>query len=172
MKERPIIFSAPMVRAILDGRKTQTRRVFKDTPEDFDDDLHPFVRWKDDRLHRAACPYGKAGDQLWVRETFSTDADNGEYIFKADGEAVTGGRWAPSIHMPRKASRITLEITAIRVDRLQDISEEDAEAEGCLSDGDECGRVRYSILWDEINGDGAWEKNQWVWVIEFKRVKT
>lgn len=176
MKERPILFSAPMVRAILDGKKTQTRRIFKDTAEDYADDAHPLVRWKDCKLHRAECRYGNPGDNLWVRETIAKTEDNGIF-YRADGlseaDMVANEiyKWTPAIHMPRIASRIDLEITAVRAERLQGISEQDATAEGYASDGDESARIWYSSLWDKINGTGAWDKNPWVWVIEFRRIK-
>ena len=212
MKERPILFSAPMVRALLEGRKTQTRRAVKPQPEVSPEGnlcgawlsrplgglLLPKV--SDIVMH---CPYGQAGDQLWVREAFSgphcMDASDGckavppskwgdcsRIWYWADGNP-TEGDWTrprPSIHMPRWASRITLEIVSVRVERLQDISEEDAKAEGVIEGtGDfagcfSCGPALsgttaqecYGRLWDIINGEGSWEKNPWVWVIEFRRI--
>jgi hypothetical protein len=148
MKERPILFSAPMVRAILDGRKTQTRRVIKEK------------LMRGEGAHVNNCQYGKPGDRLWVRETFCYHDYLARYLYKADG--VTGVKWKPSIFMPRIASRIMLEITGIRVERLQDISEEDAIAEGWPKSSD-----WYRSLWESINGQGSWVLNPWVWVIEF-----
>lgn len=238
MKERPILFSGEMVRAILDGRKTQTRRIFKFHPEDdgfvFNEKGWPYRSESDgegliDMCEIPyKCPYGKKGDRLWVRETwycdhvFERDYDktgrlslysltekecenewrgkNDEHMyFKADtpsGDfqkagywAEPGSHWKPSIHMPRWASRINLEITNVRVERLQDISEEDAKAEGIKRQTPEHnGPMKYTInldygsfnqptakecfkgLWENINGEDSWDQNPWVWVIEFKRV--
>lgn len=222
MKERPILFSAPMVRAILDGRKTVTRRFVKqDLQRLGDGDWYAFdhkgINYRVNARHTTVaawahllqfCPYGQAGDQLWVREAFSgphcMDASDGckevppskwgdcsRIWYWADGNP-TEGDWTrprPSIHMPRWASRITLEIVSVRVERLQDISEEDAAAEGVyresedeipfngpwyINAGDSQGYATakscYAALWDSINGEGSWEKNPWVWVIEFRRV--
>ena len=212
MKERPIIFSAPMVRAILDGRKTQTRRVVKGVrmfSAEHDARWNPHVirpggacpdswSWWEgpahgpSMYHEAACPYGRPGDRLWVRETFS-----GPHCFEAGagcGKAATPpskwgrssriwywadgnplrGDWTrprPSIHMPRWASRITLEVTGVRVERLQDISANDAVAEGVMdwATGPTSPQRDYRALWESINGPGSWNANPWVWVVEFKR---
>lgn len=220
MKERPILFSAPMVRAIMAGSKTQTRRIVKPQPPAATREVityhHP-----DPRAHFWAldagslldwtqpCRYGEIGDRLYVRETwqhsnhpFGPYKPNCLVFYRADyfddphgpdGERSPEGKyreWRPSIHMPRAASRIDLEITGVRAERLQDISEEDAKAEGadCLIADNctpadraildfplmECGspyRNGYALLWDAINGDGAWAANPWVWVVEFRRVK-
>lgn len=180
-KERPILFSGPMVRAILDGRKTQTRRIVKDESKakrDIDG-----IYW--------GCPYGLIGDRLWVRETWfdnlcpRTPADGlNEVYYRADGEAheqfpgdYMDMRWTPSIHMPRWASRITLEVTGVRVERLNEIDADDVFAEGALTTDYEWWHVdlmvrqQFQILWESINGPGSWAANPWVWVIEFKRVK-
>jgi hypothetical protein len=210
-KERPILFSGPMVRAILDGRKTQTRRVIKPQPPEWIDELHggqlskraPYelenednqiVGWgfQDERGTYWRVPYGKPGDRLWVREAWAVVpcvSDNGpKHRAKGDGTGVTwradwnanpsGFKWKPSIHMPRWASRITLEVTGARVERLQDISEADAIAEGVLIDGigSPGGPMRVSqrafkIFWQAINGPESWAANPWVWVIEFKKVE-
>jgi len=186
MKERPILFSGPMVRAILEGRKTQTRRVVKPQPGcDPRDDEH---------LDMGRCPYGQPGDRLWVREAWHTDERDLEYArakhedamsdspiyYRADPENDNAGcTWRPSIHMPRWASRITLEITRVRVERLQEISEKDAIAEGAdpylhpVHPGREGLRHvdGFRSLWESINGPGSWDANPWVWVIEFKRVE-
>ncbi|WP_404991210.1 hypothetical protein [Cupriavidus pauculus] len=244
MKERPILFSAPMVRAILDGRKTQTRRVLKrqpyvsvSNPPYFSDveagdvfvcpDIAPTTSVRGSVL--AECerpgvyhcmgqrqfaekhsPYGVPGDRLWVKETFrfTSDFDSdsparvGERCidagytkpwapiqYDADGERrdwkwvgtppgrdVTPGKTRVSIHMPRWACRLVLEITGVRVERLNDCSEDDAEAEGIaflreVPDVDETltARQLYECLWDSINGAGAWAANPWVWVVEFRR---
>lgn len=190
MKERPILFSGPMVRAILNGRKTQTRRVVKPQPTNlagpnFDglwsDTIAPVVRY-------FACPYGAQGNRLWVRETwgwssFASMPPSKEYpqflCYRTgditENEHVT--RWRPSIHMPRWASRITLEVKAVRVERLQAISESDAQVEGVeastqveMKDGSPCYSTPYQILWEQINGVGSWEQNPWVWVVEFTRL--
>jgi hypothetical protein len=246
MKERPILFSAPMVRAILEGRKTQTRRAVKPPPPSmeavhtrtgtgfslFTDhhstpdlfrvggpvsvvrDLCGQAEWR--------CPYGAPGDRLWVRETWRTEElaeeEEGEIPagsdgvrFQADGgfqviqdtqtasdvwvqqhnapSSARGTKWRPSIHMPRWASRITLEVTGVRVERVRDISEEDAKAEG--ADGCVAGhgpvseaelradpgfwhprfyRDGFADLWRSINGDESWDANPWVWVVEFRRL--
>lgn len=221
MSERPILFNADMVRAVLDGRKTQTRRIMKSQPvpsktregdfwfscnktrsmvhvSDFIPgncanlpDAHEYLSM--------CCPFGAVGDRLWVRETWMPDAPRDGYwgdvefygckgsplsmipelyrkpehcIHRAswDGSGMNG--WTPSIHMPRWASRITLEITGVRVERLQNMSGEDARSEGfayenshVLGDIDEFSRV-----WTSIYGADSWQVNPWVWVIEFQRV--
>ena len=213
MTERPILFSAEMVRAILDGRKTQTRRVMKVQPwPDATIEVGPYHPHRIDRHGESQpgpvtfgaiwdhqdivnggdaglpCPYGKPGDYLWVRETWAPLADcvvlNCAYYRLDHEEARSSGsrvdvKWRPSIYMPRWASRITLRITDIRVERLQDISEEDAKAEGVkpldyaahhVAAG--CGaRIAFEQIWTTINGPAAWEANPWVWVISFERVK-
>lgn len=209
MKEHPILFSTPMVRAILDGNKTQTRRIVKPQPPENDlpscpEFYHPI---KYDRYGDmipgekqfgiygggwdVKCPYGKPGDRLWVRETFcigkvvagedddwyiSQCKDENDIIYKEaairEGIGLSEVTWKPSIFMPRSASRITLEITGVRVERLQDISDDDALAEGI-----EPGRVSHVLefmeLWDSINADRGygWSTNPWVWVIEFKKTE-
>ena len=194
MAERPILFSAPMVRAILAGAKTQTRRAVKFKPWhqiEARDDGSPWPWMYDDERvadHWVPCPYGQPGDRLWVRETHM---DLGAcYLYRADDSAeqeralvAPGQRWRPAIHMPRAASRITLEITAVRVERLQDISEADAKAEGisefvggwwCEHDDAEqiagmTPQEGYAHLWERINGAGSWAENPWVWVVTFQR---
>ena len=246
MKERPILFNSEMVRAILDGRKTQTRRIWK---------MPSWAEWdlqeggeksgnlipKDPKngawysVDEVACPYGETGDRLWVRETWRIGAwdcetggiavdyradesarrewinieygDDGEefdrYVADSIQDCIDAGfecdadggyrwepgqspcRWRSSIHMPRWASRIQLEITGIRVERLQDISEADAMAEGI--DAALCAELTtkspwvgicapaavhaYAALWESINGTGSWDANPWVWVIEFCRIE-
>ena len=186
MTDRPILFQGDMVRALLAGTKTQTRRVVKGEALEW---LQPsmFTPEYVALPENGMCPYGQPGDRLWVRESHwwfrdehnpatgyfppTLTADDVEY--RADGE-VPGRIWRPSIHMHRWASRITLEITAARVERLQDISEADAVAEGCANSlhlpGGRFANENYAHLWWQINGDGSWESNPWVWVIEFKRV--
>lgn len=188
IKEHPILFSAPMVRAILAGAKTQTRRVVhRRHLAQINLTRGPIrANWS------KPMPYGQPGDRLWVRETWSREFEGGvcyraddapgevaEFV-DAQGNPIKGSRWKPSIHMPRWASRITLEITGVRVERLQDISEADAQAEGCALEcmtptGDDSGSAiwgpgGYIALWESLNGPGSWEANPWVWVIEFKRV--
>ncbi|WP_274643369.1 hypothetical protein [Pseudomonas serbica] len=221
IKERPILFSAPMVRAILEGRKTVTRRLVKGGQIPTEETSVPTgerQRWsaigqRDPRYgfcvfgsteaecakeleEFAPCPYGRRGDRLWVRETFNTSTDcrpqiDEPYIYAADlnsdGFQKWAARWKPSIHMPRAASRILLEITDLRVERLQDISDEQALAEGVRPYLDHAefgdwyhveGIETYSaepsksfeLLWSSINGTESWNVNPWVWVVEFKRV--
>jgi hypothetical protein len=192
-----------MVRAILEGRKTQTRRTVKPQPRV---DAKGHFLWKDgnygarldgtpytDAFIKYHCPYGAPGDRLWVRETWGPRAGGVVYRadeYRADGfvSCPDGGKWRPSIHMPRWASRITLEIVSVRVERLRDISEEDAIAEGVEQsfdfnwprwrnyelDGDGWLGApvdSYRTLWESINGPGSWVANPWVWVVEFKRVE-
>lgn len=191
MTERPIIFSAPMVRAILAGTKTQTRRAVKLKPwhqiEQRDDGtLWPWM-YDDDRAsdHWVPCPYGQLGDRLWVRETFAKIDGQTQPWIETDYRATyTHGdrlgdslgikkRWTPAIHMPRAASRITLEVTGVRVERLQHISETDTVAEGIPAgevSPDDAGRFAYRLLWESLHGPGSWDANPWVWVVEFKRI--
>lgn len=226
MKEHPILFSAPMVRAILDGRKTQTRRVVKPQPdEDGLSQVKEMVGnngdWFDTNDNRYVCKYGHPGDRLWVRETWSVNFYGGGSVdggvhqhygveYKADfgvknihldhydenlGKLfdTQRGEWRPSIFMPRWASRITLEVTGVRVERLQEITEEDARSEG-VEEARKCetheflngvplkkiGNHRAEVsgyglsfmrLWDSINGKKfPWESNPWVWVIGFKKL--
>lgn len=212
MKTRPILFSGPMVRALLDGRKTQTRRVVKNAesmptdPENYEHNGWAFCREYNggDFSWPFPCPYGEPGDLLWVRETWACyrqtnyEYDEWEQVFSAAEREEWGGalspvyqadnksfpdRWNPSIHMPRWVSRLTLEITGVRVERLQDISEPDAIAEGIepvegrfwkrYKDGGwntyvDCPIGSYASLWTEINGSGSWNANPWVWVLEFR----
>lgn len=191
MTERPILFSAPMVRALLDGTKTQTRRVVKEGGVRVMRDGNlciAGVAFSSPDEHKSACPYGQIGNRLWVREAFAGTIayERHGYPLKewgnklwyiADGEPRSG-QWTrprPSIHMPRCLSRITLEIVSVRVERLNDISEVDVIAEGVRGDqyaGLERSHARaYSTLWESINGPGSWEANPWVWVVNFKRVQ-
>jgi hypothetical protein len=191
-----------MVRAILDGRKTQTRRVVKWSLKPLVPDFSkawidpggtdiwgpgPYLKvpcehpadGPDGRVNRVFCPYGVAGDQLWVKETFCKDGD--KIAFRDDGWIgcpSDDGKWTPSIFMPRAASRIQLEVTEVRVQRVQEISEEDAIAEGVeghrpsVVDG-RMYRRPYEILWDSINAKRGfgWAVNPWVWAITFRRIR-
>ncbi|WP_436879427.1 hypothetical protein [Escherichia coli] len=208
MKERGMIFNGEMVRAILDGRKTQTRRIMKVQPSDgfhpthngYDLDLNahwytPGVVDKNGYLQPAkkdvfgvadeneghTCPFGAVGDRIWVRETFSAVPDHDEpvgcsaLLYAADGDGPYG-KWTPSIHMPRWASRITLEITGVRVDRLSNVSDEDAGKEGYPANPAPYGGsmdkwLWFRQLWDSIYPDQSFKHNPWVWVIEFKRIE-
>lgn len=187
--ERPILFSAPMVRVLLAGTNTQTRRVVKDTGlYAIDAAIHgPETAARELRALATRSPYGQPGHKLWVREAFSGAQayemhgyplkEWGNKIwFWADGNPQRGD-WTkprPSIHMPRHLSRITLEVTEVRVERLQAISRGDAMAEGCPFANMAAGpdpRDWYRDLWNEINGPGAWDLSPWVWVVAFKVVK-
>lgn len=194
-RERPILFSAPMVRALLAGTKTQTRRIEKTS--------FPLGWGKPDErsLFLRGCPYGQPGDRLWVRETWmpvnkdgfaigpkGADPTLGDgAIYRADIPAVSeaderrvrravrdvAAPWRPSIHMPRWASRLTLEVTEVRVQRLQDISEEDARAEGVDPLATFPHRpygAAFFQLWQDINGVDTAHANPWVWAISFKRL--
>lgn len=236
MTERGILFSGAMVRALLDGTKTQTRRVVKDIDPGRLAETMSKAQWAKVNRElpesfgaRYFCPYGQPGDRLWVRETWGVvsnawdDAGNlvdwipdrpakaitelrfgqgyysGHAIYAADGSYEWAGdddgggeprsAWHPSIHMPRAASRILLEITSVRVERLQDIGEADAIAEGVqphevrqfalfgLNAHERAELYRqaavgpYRGLWESIHGAGSWDANPWVWVVEFKRVQ-
>lgn len=200
MKERGMIFNAEMVRALLDGRKTQTRRIIKDCTVGRDP-ISKFIKigkkfigcYPEDvpELIRECCPYGVPGDRIWVRETwarYNIDQNIHDIAYRATTPAdwPEEGRWRPSIHMPRWASRIVLEITDVRVERLNAISEEDARAEGiidggCLNCGEPepCGCANpepdatdaFAYLWQSIYGQENWNANPWVWVISFERVE-
>jgi len=215
-KERPILFNGEMVRAILDGRKTQTRRIVKPQPyceESIGGVYGPVVRGHVVTPHEWSlwnpCKLCKPGDRLWVRETWQgplfydeipEDWNSDKYktpeycYYKASGDNCDFmdaddnfvERWSPSIHMPRWASRILIEVTNVRLERLNDISEEDARLEGitdggCVNCGENepCGcqdpkpdaRDAFIWLWESINGQGSWVDNPWVWVIEFKVIE-
>jgi hypothetical protein len=199
MTERGILFSGAMVRALLDGSKTQTRRAVKMPPSwdcivyaDWGNGWWPYRSDDgespnyDNNEIPLRCPYGQPGDRLWVRETWAPHPDFPESVhrgvYRADPECKYDvPRWRPSIHMPRWASRILLEIVSVRVERLQDIGNVDSHAEGVTIEDRHMGgycageflppSVRaYRELWEQINGAGSWAANPWVWVVEFKRV--
>lgn len=166
MKETGLMFKAPLVRAILEGRKTQTRRV---APK------------------QSGCPYGEQGDRIYVRETFSQHPEWGQLAFRADGEEFEDAdgwlwepKWIPSIHMPKDLARIWLEITGVRLERIQDISEADALAEGARFELASIDSVRigatasflsgFRNIWESTGGD--WDANPWVWVVDFKVLST
>ena len=203
MKERGMIFNGEMVRALLDGRKTQTRRIIKDCTVGRDQ-ISKFIQiekkfigcYPEDvpELIRECCPYGIPGDRIWVREAFrvhSRATDVATLVYKASernswteqthrvpvavcNTPATPEKWTPSLHMPRWASRILLEITNVRVERLKSISDGDAIREGCstadMMSGD-CVADVFARLWASIYGSDSWNANPWVWVIEFKRVE-
>lgn len=188
-----MIFNAEMVRALLDGRKTQTRRPIKwkqtrftEVGEREDGSKWP---WSEDAEHACdfwhPCPFGAVGDRIWVRETW---ADTGASapdlkLYRANYpehvpsiyENVPPAkeiRWTPSIHMPRTASRILLEITDVRVERLRSMSQDDARAEGVIAaSGPMEAGLAFRELWDSIYGEESWKANPWVWVIKFKRIE-
>ena len=183
MTEKPILFSGEMVKAILNGRKTQTRRAIKPQPGDdytknskisYDAD-GDCIWWRLPGpmvMTGAKNKFGKIGDRLWVKETFQPvqlASEVTQWRYRATDKKGLAP-WKPSIFMPRKASRITLEITGIRVERLKDISNEDCFAEGLPADTTKGNRTWYGDLWEEINGKGSWDENPWVWVVAFKKV--
>lgn len=210
---KPILFSTEMVLAILEGRKTQTRRLhgldeIKKNPNDWTfnnfstDDKRTFAHFRKKEDNKIKSIFGTSpyqiGDILWVRETWQTTYNEGENkwdtIYKADGffwiDDDGPMKWKPSIYMPKKRARIFLEVTNVRVERLQDISEEDAIAEGVESfnhgyGGSPVGvwykdyiygkfnlkpNFSFKSLWKKINGEDSWKSNPWVWVYEFKQV--
>ena len=218
MKERPILFSGPMVRAILDGRKTQTRRAVKPQPHSKDVAFTASKKWPNhwylhaiggsptqDFIGEFRCPYGQPGDRLWVRERCRAeelesgldgvryDADN--HFRPIENSQEASDRWVhlyhygkgkgktvPSVHMPRWACRIVADIVSVRVERLQDISHEDAIAEGVEPVGNGWRNYldsdrpfldpihSFRSLWQSINGLDSWDMNPWDWVVEFERV--
>lgn len=213
MKEIPVLFSTPMVQAILEGRKSQTRRLVKDKHVLYSLDVNKVIPEYFKGGDGGWCPYGQLGDILWVRETwgvgcrpdpFQGSVDGIE--FKADSQFIDDveslplhqyedfdygnydkSGWRPSIHMPKSIARIWLQVTDIRVERLQDISEDDAKAEGVekINDSIFCwrhyagqyagcsdARTSFRSLWQGINGDESWNANPWVWVISYKVLST
>jgi hypothetical protein len=174
VKERPILFSAQMVLAILAGRKTQTRRIMKLPLKDPDFGCELSGSETTIESAQRLCPYGKPGDQLWVKEALqASDGDGSPIQYQADGYIDFGSNWVwkrlrlPSMFCPRGMSRIKLEITSVRVQKLQDISERDCCAEGMGSPiTRDCKKPKFQALWDSINGN--WNENPWVWVVEFK----
>ena len=183
MKERPILFSAPMVLALLAGRKTQTRRLLKPGrfilptgDEKWDYNGAALVREEGGGTSvypLPFCPYGVPGDRLWVRETWCWyDGDYGRVCeFRADNPDPLALKWRSSIHLPRRLSRIDLELTDVRVQRLQDISREDAKAEGMCGCQTCSPTEEYADVWNGINGAGSWDTNPWVWALTFRRVR-
>lgn len=193
MKERPIIFSTEMVQKILSGTKTQTRRVIKPQPfysemrARFNGDSWEFIFNPEFGFSKPFCPFGRVGDRLWVRESWCKNVQPSGYTvsYKARLDyqpSLTEQKWISPLFMPRMYSRITLEITKLCVERLNDISEKDAIAEGCLGlhlqhrDAPQTflkPQEHFAHVWDEINGKKgfAWAANPFVWVIEFRRVE-
>lgn len=207
MKERPILFSGEMVRAILGGRKSQTRRAIRicDDPIPKSDRVLyqrgiptnannvrmscPYLKCDSPPGSatvscRVFCPYGTIGDKLWVKETFGIPyalakgqvAPREDIVYRANPRDQSAPlKWKPAIFMRREYSRITLEITGVRVQRLQDITEDDARAEGCypvVHGTVDCGtrKTTYRKLWESINRAGSWDENPWVWVIKFQPI--
>ena len=210
MKSRPILFSTPMVQAILEGRKTQTRRVVKVPIKPMEEVMcttetnpndpefsgfylvkNSFTIHTKSKYAQELCHLGQVNDVLWVRETWQNSANNVYYHYKADF-TEPGKGWKPSIFMPKDAARIWLKITAIRVERLNQILDEDAIKEGIEEVESKliphyrnygkqliaedynffCSAVNsFRSLWESINGDGSWKQNPWVWVIEFERIE-
>lgn len=227
MKERPILMSGAMVRAILEGRKTQTRRIITSRKQEhfgiiqdvlssaLDIEANKIGGWRisgdsptcydgevqmNDWSTEIECPYGVSGDRLWVKETFAYSVgesvpDGGKVEMRAyrsdfgDDATCPVGKWKPSIFMHRALSRVTLEITDVRVERLQDISEADAFAEGIDEEGEAYSKAEhfqlggsnirggtpavfaYADLWESINGEGSWAANPYVWVLTFRRIQ-
>jgi hypothetical protein len=215
---KPILFSTPMVQAIMEGRKTQTRRVVKPQPHSYGEEIIdsgiPWYKGKGQWHNRFVvsdnptryeiasthdCPYGKVGDILWVRETWQTGALGWIYRASWNSKLPDGVKWKPSIFMPREACRLFLRIKSIRVERLQDISEDDAKSEGIQFHFEELfqefryrdydknlqkgygnpsvdyptwreAKSSFQSLWVSINGQDSWDANPWVWVVEFERV--
>lgn len=200
IKDRPILFNGPLVRAILEGRKTVTRRPVKATKAHADgfmmldhgkgwwpyNTFGDFTSDHEGMEYPIACAYGKPGDRLWVREAWArirvAQAQDQEWVVYREGDNRTdyGGPWKPGIHMFRRDSRILLEITDVRVERLQDITEEQALAEGIKKHSDggyhvedgkhysDCPVESFAGLWSSVGGN--WDANPWVWVVEFKRI--
>ena len=200
LTERPILFNGEMVRAILEGRKTQTRRVIKPQPVRDERDatwwlgdlrMMPPTMISDIVQVMKKCPYGQPGDRLWVREAFQIaprtayrfdpkihpncwqtlrpDDNHDAAVYREGWTRCDPGRWKPSIHMPRWASRITLEVTDVRVEQLRAISQNDARAEGF--DGVDA-RAPFHLVWNSVYASRGlgWEKDPWVWVVEFRRI--
>lgn len=191
MKETGLMFKAPLVRALLDGRKTQTRRIAKPVRHpDLGNVYSPGALLREhepQHVINRACPYGQPGDRIYVRETFSQHPEWGQLAFRADGEEFEDAdgwlwepKWIPSIHMPKDLARIWLEITGVRLERIQDISEADALAEGARFELASIDSVRigatasflsgFRNIWESTGGD--WDANPWVWVVDFKVLST
>lgn len=185
MVDRPVIFSAPMVRALLEGRKSQTRRILKPYNGPSGEGVvivhEPWCEGMRREIARFKPPYA-FGDRLWVREAFSTDrVGAGDVFYRADGwDYGREGGWKPSIHMPRRFSRLTLIVTDVRVERVQEITNADALAEGALEAtglpgeagmigamaGDQA-RQAFELLWNHLHGPEAWQANPWVVAVRF-----
>lgn len=193
MKERGVIFNAEMVRAILDGRKTQTRRLVNPEPDPpqlleartAESGCVYAIHANRSNVHQGRfrwdCPFGKPGDRIWVRETwarYNIDQDSHDIAYRASTpeDWPEEGRWRPSIHMPRWASRITLEITGVRVERLASVSDDDAGKEGYPANPAPYGGsmdkwLWFRQLWDSIYPDQSFKHNPWVWVIDFRLIE-
>ncbi len=190
IKERPILFSTEMVRALLEGRKSMTRRIIKPQPESKNGMIHYVgAIWSPASFAHYCCPYGKVGERLWVRETHLAHIDDREVVIyqeqNKDERFAKLWKTVPSIHMKRKHSRILLEITDVKVERLQDISDMDSIREGVKKvdkysfkdyvDPDinrySTPRLSFMSLWESINGKDSWSANPWVWVVSFKVIQ-
>lgn len=194
-KERPILFSTPMVRSILHEIKDQTRRIIKEQPKAGQQygkatDIHGNEHWVlgcpgSNEVEIINCPFGKAGDLLWVRETFGI-GDSGTFYYKANTNYPNNiCKWKPSIHMPKKAARIWLKVIDVRIEQLNSISSTDARREGICIDPETGAkyinymgglptyseRTSFQTLWESINGKNSWKENPWVWVVEFKVIE-
>ena len=187
MKETGMLFTSQMVRAILEGRKTQTRRVAKPVKHpDLGNLYAPGALLREhepQHVINRACPYGQPGDRIYVRETFSQHPEWGQLAFRADGEEFEDAdgwlwepKWMPSTHMPKDLARIWLEITSVRVERIQEIIPDDCIAEGAWPvEQRELGRGHEAVsafreLWESTGGD--WDANPWVWAVDFKVLST
>lgn len=169
-----------MVRAIQAGRKTQTRRVLQIAKKGgkwsplYQPKLRDDGLWSDSHCEPFPCPYGKPSDRLWVRETWLNNALEGYdpvWFYRADDSDKPADRkWKPSIFMPRSASRLTLKIVKVRVERLREISMADVLAEGCMLSTSKTEPLDYQNLWESINGRESWQANPWVWVISFEKI--
>lgn len=194
-KERPIIFSTAMVQALLNGNKTQTRRVAKNIPDTYQAEELEKIKNHSASYFHAQCPYGKPGDLLWVRETFRyCKLENLDYMYKAFMDEGWGFKWKPSIHMPKAAARIWLQITEVRVEPLQLITIKEAIAEGVevigetisdkplyrdytkkeswIATGETNPILSFKGLWGKIHGPESWQQNPYVWVVKFNVVST
>jgi hypothetical protein len=178
MSEHPILFAGSLVRAILSGQKTQTRRLIAPSPDGRPTFFEPHRDWfVDGGRWCRRCPYGVPGDRLWVRETWAENDPPSGWIYRADDPHDHYKRsglvtWRPSIHMPRKASRLKLEVTDVRVQRLNSLTDEEALAEGITHESGTRPAVTFATLWDSLYAKRgfSWQSDPWVWALAFRRV--